>query len=132
MRQLLYYHESGKTVPGSFWDFLQPCLESSGEFIVRFAVVMLLDYFITGEYIDRIYPVLDRIKHQGYYVKMAVAWAVSMCYVQFPEKTMAYLRNNTLDDFTYNKSLQKITESLCVDSETKKTIRAMKRSTARL
>ena len=48
------------------------------------------------------------------------------------EKTMAYLRNNTLDDFTYNKSLQKITESLCVDSETKKTIRAMKRSTARL
>lgn len=124
--------KAAKQYPEAFWDFLQPCLESSGEFIVRFAVVMLLDYFITGEYIDRIYPILDRIKHQGYYVKMAVAWAVSMCYVQFPEKTMAYLRNNTLDDFTYNKSLQKITESLCVDSETKKTIRAMKRSTARL
>lgn len=123
--------KAAKQYPEDFWEFLQPCLENSGEFIVRFAVVMLLDYFITGEYIDRIYPVLDRIKHQGYYVKMAVAWAVSMCYVQFPEKTMAYLRKNTLDDFTYNKSLQKITESLCVDSETKKKIRAMKRSTAR-
>ena len=113
--------------PAEFWDFLQLCLQSGEEFTVRFAIVMLLDYYITPEYIDRLFPIFDVISHEGYYVKMAAAWAVSMCYVRFPEKTESYLNSCRLDDFTYNKSLQKITESLSVDKETKKRIRAMKR-----
>ena len=113
--------------PAEFWDFLQPCILSGEEFTVRFAIVMLLDYYITPDYIDRLFPIFDGISHEGYYVKMAVAWAVSMCYVKFPEKTESYLGRCRLDDFTYNKSLQKITESLSVDKETKKRIRAMKR-----
>ena len=72
-------------------------------------------------------PLLDRIKHDGYYVKMAVAWAISVCFVKYPEKTMAYLKDNTLDDFTYNKALQKIVESFRVNKETKNIIRSMKR-----
>ena len=40
---------------------------------------------------------------------------------------MAFLKDNNLDDFTFNKALQKITESYRVDSETKKIIRTMKR-----
>ena len=32
-----------------------------------------------------------------------------------------------LDDFTFNKALQKITESYCVDKETKAIIKEMKR-----
>ena len=38
-----------------------------------------------------------------------------------------YLKKNNLDDWTYNKSLQKICESLRVSKETKKVIKAMKR-----
>jgi hypothetical protein len=58
---------------------------------------------------------------------MGVAWAVSVCFAKYPEKTMAYLKNCTLDDFTFNKSLQKILESYRVDGQTKETIRGMKR-----
>lgn len=72
-------------------------------------------------------PLLNEARHDSYYVKMAVAWAVSVCYVKFPEKTMEYLKNNTPEDFTYNKALQKITESLRVDREEKELIRSMKR-----
>jgi len=57
---------------------------------------------------------------------MAVAWAISLCFVKFEEKTMNYLKNNKLDDFTYNKSLQKICESLRVDKDTKAIIKSMK------
>ncbi|MNH46031.1 hypothetical protein D3C79_1086570 [compost metagenome] len=60
-------------------------------------------------------------------MKMAVSWALSMCYVKLPAATIDYLRTNTLDDFTYNKALQKITESYRVDPESKKMIRGMKR-----
>ena len=58
---------------------------------------------------------------------MAVAWAVSIYYVKFPDQTMNYLKNCGLDDFTYHKSLQKITESRCVNKEQKAVIRGMKR-----
>lgn len=109
------------------WEFLQPYLSSKKEYELRFGVVMLLDFYIETEYINRVLILLDRVKHEGVYAKMAVAWAVSICYVKFPDSTMAYLRNNTLNDFTYNKALQKITESNRVDKETKSLIRSMKR-----
>jgi 3-methyladenine DNA glycosylase AlkD len=110
----------------SVWDFIQPYLSSKKEYEVRFAVVMLLNFYIDEEYIDNVLKLLDNVKHDGYYVKMAVAWAVSICYVKFPEPTMKYLKNNSLEAFTYNKSLQKITESLQVDKQAKIIIKSMK------
>ncbi|MGG2014661.1 DNA alkylation repair protein [Bacillus sp. S10(2024)] len=109
------------------WEFLQPYLSSKKEYEIRFGVVMLLDFYIETEYIERVLNLLDRVKHEGFYAKMAVAWAVSICYVKLPDLAMEYLRNNMLDDFTYNKALQKITESNRVDKETKSIIRSMKR-----
>lgn len=108
--------------------FVLPYLESANEFEVRFAVVMLLDFYVTEKYIDKIIALLDNVRHDGYYVKMAVAWALSVCYVKFPAVTMEYLKSaDKLDDFTYNKALSKITESLRVSAEDKAVIRAMKR-----
>ena len=109
------------------WEFIQPYLRSYNEFEIRFAVVIILNYYITEDYIDLVLKTLDNIKHDGYYVKMAIAWAISMCFVKFEEKTMAYLKDNSLDDFTYNKSLQKICESLRIDKNTKELIKSMKR-----
>lgn len=116
-----------KTNMKQVWDFLQPYLSSKKEYDIRFGVVMLLDFYIDEEYISRVLRLLDNAKHEGYYVKMAVAWAVSICYMKLPEPTMTYLKRNSLDDFTYNKALQKITESYRVDQETKIMIRSMKR-----
>ena len=73
--------------------------------------------------------ILNEVSHDGYYVKMAVAWAISVCYVKFEKETMELLLDNMLDDFTYNKSLQKITESYRVTKEDKARIRSMKRVT---
>lgn len=110
-----------------FWNFIQKYLKSQKEFELRFAIVMMLDYFIDEKYIDRVLTVLDDIKHDAYYVKMAVAWTISVAFVKFEDKTMKYLKNNNLDDWTYNKSLQKICESLRVDKKTKEKIKKMKR-----
>ena len=109
------------------WEFIQSYLKSYNEFEIRFAVVIILNYYITEDYIDLVLKTLDNIKHDGYYVKMAVAWAISMCFIKFEEKTMAYLKDNSLDDFTYNKSLQKICESHRIDKNTKELIKSMKR-----
>lgn len=113
------------------WHFLQPYLASDREYDIRFGVVMLLNYYIDESYIHDVLRWLDRIRHDGYYVKMAVAWAISICFVKLPEPTMAYLQNHSLDDITYNKALQKIIESHRVTEETKTLIRSMKRNRSR-
>jgi 3-methyladenine DNA glycosylase AlkD len=86
-----------------------------------------MKYFIDDSHIDELFGFYDSIHHDGYYVKMAVAWAVSFCFVAYPEKTIEYLKRAKLDDFTYNKSIQKTIESYRVDEEMKMRLRAMRR-----
>lgn len=109
------------------WEFLQPFLKSDQEYEIRFGVVMLLSHFVEKDYLVPAFAAFDAITSEAYYVRMAVAWAVSVYFVHFPEESMAYLKKNQLDDWTYNKALQKITESYRVDGETKAKIRGMKR-----
>lgn len=109
------------------WDFLQSYINSKKEFEIRFGVVMLLDFYITEEYIKEVLAILNNIHHEGYYVKMAVAWAISICYIKFPKETLRLLQNNDIDIFTYNKALQKVIESYRVTKEDKEIIRKMKR-----
>lgn len=116
-----------KRYPKEMWDFIQPYLKDSKEYHIRFGVVMLLTYYLKEDYVKEALQRMDEIKSDAYYVKMGIAWAVSMYYVNFPNETMSFLKNNHLDDFTYNKTLQKITESLKIDKEKKLMIRAMRR-----
>lgn len=111
------------------WIWLKKYLKSEQEFEARFGIVMLLNYYVDSVYIDYLFPIFDTIQAKGYYAKMAVAWAVSICYIKYPAETMHYLCNNRLDDFTYNKALQKIMESNCVSKYDKENIRRMKRNT---
>ena len=109
------------------WEYIQKYINSDKEFEVRFAVIMLMDYYLNDKYIDKVLKILGEIKHEGYYVKMGVAWAISVAFVKYEEKTRQFLANSTLDDFTYNKSLQKIIESNRVGKKVKSEIREMKR-----
>lgn len=109
------------------WEFLQPYLKSGKEYENRFGAVMLLCYYVNEEYVEAALQALDQIKNKGYYSKMAVAWAVSIFYVKLPEAVLPYLKDNRLDDWTHNKALQKICESLRTDKETKAMIRSLKR-----
>ncbi len=110
------------------WNFLEPYLHSKQEFEVRFAVIMMLDYYITEEYVDQVLAKLDLVSHQGYYVKMAVAWCLAEIGTKFNEKAMNYLKSeNHLDKFTFNKALQKMRESYRIDKEQKEVLKEMKR-----
>lgn len=110
----------------SVWEFIQPYLSAEEEFKIRFGIVMLFHY-VDEEHIDSLLKYADSFEHEAYYARMAMAWMISICFIKFPEKTMEYLRGSKLDKWTFNKSLQKITESLRIDKETKVVIRGMKR-----
>lgn len=108
------------------WEFMQPYFASKKEYDIRFAVVMFLAAFVDDEHIDEGLSHLESITNDAYYVQMAVAWAVSVCFVKQREKTLTLLKAQKLDKFTQNKSIQKIRESFRADKEDKDMLLAYK------
>lgn len=109
------------------WDFLMQYKDSENEFAQRVVAVMLMDHFLVEDYIARVLGVWDELKHEGYYCKMGIAWGIASAYAKFPKETDVFLRENHLDDFTYNKAIQKMLESYRIPAETKEVLRNRKR-----
>lgn len=111
------------------WQFIQKYLKSKQEFELRFAIVMILDFFIEEDYLEKDLKIFDTISSQAYYVQMAIAWAISICLIKFYDETVQYLKTTTvLDDFTYNKALQKARESYRITDQQKEELKKMKRA----
>lgn len=110
------------------WEFIQKYLKSNKEFEIRFAIVMILDFYIDEDYIKKDLEIFDHITSQAYYVQMAVAWAISICLIKFYDITMQYLKIANLDKFTYNKALQKAIESYRISDEKKEILSKMKKA----
>lgn len=100
-------------------------LRSKNYWINRFAYVLLLDYYIESKYIDKIFILCSNYKDE-YYVKMSIAWLLSMCYIKYKEKTLKFLNSNTLDKWTHNKTIQKIIESNRISKDEKIILKGMK------
>lgn len=109
------------------WKFIKKYLKSDKEFEIRFAVVMILDYYIDEEYLEEDFKIFDDLKHEGYYVKMAVAWAISVCLIKYYEDTIEYLKTSKIDNWTYNKAIQKAIESYRISDSKKDFLRKLKK-----
>lgn len=116
-----------KKYPKEIFCLIQKYLKSKKEFELRFSIVMLLDYYINDEYIDKVLEILGNIKSDKYYVQMANAWAISEALVKYYEKTVKFLENCNLDKFTYNKAIQKAIESYRITNEQKDYLRSIKK-----
>jgi len=103
--------------------FLTSYLHRKEEYQVRFAVVCMLDFFINEAFIDEVLSCLKEVSCEKYYVKMAVAWALSVCYVKFPQKTETVLESKSLKEDVKKKTLQKIRESLRISKEEKERLK---------
>ena len=109
------------------WEFILNYINSDKEFEVRFAVIMMMDYFIIDKYVDNVIGLLDNVKNNGYYAKMGIAWCLAEIGVKYNEKLLKYLKGkNNLDKFTYNKTLQKMIESYRISKEQKIILKGMK------
>lgn len=110
-----------------FFPFVKKLLKSKEEFIVRAGIVILMNYYLEEEWLDKIFSLLNSIITDQYYVQMAIAWLLSISYIKFKKKTLIYLKENSLDTFTHNKAIQKIRESTVVSKEEKEQILMLKK-----
>jgi len=102
-------------------------LKSDKEFVVRAGLVLLLAHYVEERYLETIFSLSQQVRHDGYYVFMANAWLISVCMAKYPERTLEFFRNNTLDKRTHNKAIQKSKESFRVSREHKTLINRLKR-----
>lgn len=110
------------------WEFIQKYLKSDKEFELRFAIVMILGYFIDEKYLEKDFKIFNNIKSDKYYVKMALAWAISICVIKYYDRSIKYLEKEAiLDDFTYNKAIQKARESYRLSKEQKDFLNTLKK-----
>lgn len=114
--------------PARFHSFLKAYMQSPEEFKRRFAIVCLMDYYITDEYIEEVLEYLAATEHPAYYVQMAAAWALSVCFVKYRDLTLPYFRDGRIvGDPIHNKAIQKIRESYRVTAEDKALLAGWKR-----
>lgn len=109
-----------------WWDFALECLQSEAEFTVRYGVISLMTNFLDETRIDQVFAVLRNVKHDGYYVKMALAWLYATAAVHFFELTLAELENEHIDAWTRNKAYQKMRESRRFTPKEQRIIRQQK------
>ncbi len=102
-------------------------LLKGNEWNIRFGLVLLLDYYINDEYIDKVLDISLNIKNNNYYVMMANAWLLSYTYMKYKDKTIKVLKNNKLDNIVVNKAISKICDSYRVSKEDKEIAKKLKR-----
>lgn len=113
--------------PERVFDWLMGYAKKEEEFSQRVAAVLLMSHFLVPEYIGKVLDVMNILQFDGYYTKMGVAWCVATAYAKFPKETAVYLADNKLQDWTYNKAIQKMCESYRVAEEDKVYWKARKR-----
>lgn len=102
--------------------------KSKDEYVVRVGLVILKTSYIDFDYLNVIFDRVDGLAlRDEYYVKMAIAWLLSECFIKFPAATTGYLIESRLPKWTFNKTISKICDSYRVDDETKKMLRKMRK-----
>ena len=109
------------------FKYAKKLIHSKNNWIKRCGIIIMLNYYLHDIYIDKTLEIISKIKTDDYYVKMAIAWLMSISYIKYKEKTLIYLVNIE-DNFIYNKTLSKIVDSKRISDSEKKFIKSLKRS----
>lgn len=110
-----------------YWQWLLTLRQSNEPYVIRFIIVMYLTYYLQDDYLQDMLSYFEQVNHDHYYVKMAVAWAISIAFVKHEQQVTQFLHATTLNKWTFNKALQKIIESRQISNEQKRIVQMWKR-----
>lgn len=109
-----------------WWNFASHSLSSPDEFTVRYGVVEMMANFLNNAYIEQVFQALRGTKHDGYYVRMGIAWLYATAAVDYYDCTLEEIQKPHLSLWTKKKALTKMCESYRFSVEQKKAIRALR------
>ncbi len=128
MNMKIFAQESNRQ---AVWKFINEFnCKDLGEYGKRIIVVVLFSYFLTDDWADRCVAMLITFDDEKYYIKMALAWAISVVLVKYNSLGMQILTHNKLSIWVHNKSISKACDSFRITAEQKSELRLLRRANA--
>lgn len=101
-------------------------LSSNDVYTVRFAIGMLMAYFL-DENFDLSYPkMVSEIESNEYYINMMRAWYFATALAKQYDSIIPFIEEKKLDIKTHNKTIQKAVESRRIKTEQKAYLRSLR------
>jgi len=108
---------------GKYWIYINSLIDLNNEFRTRVAIVIMLNYYLIDDYIDRVLYVISNIKTENYYVNMAISWLLSLAIVKYENKVIELFKQKKLSKFVQNKAISKIQDSYRIKKELKNKVK---------
>ena len=115
-----------KKEPDKVYKYIKKWINSKYEYKIRFGVVSLLQFYLDDNYRYEELELVENIKSESYYVKMAIAWFYSFALIKQYDDTIKEFEDKKLDKWIHNKSIQKAIESYRVSNERKEYLKSLK------
>ncbi len=112
---------------GEFFNDIEYFIYNKNPWITRFGFGRLLEFYLTDEYIDKVFEYVDSVDSDFYYVQMMQGWLVATAAAKYRDKTMRFLENNNLNAVTQNMAVRKIRESNRISKEDKELVKQFKK-----
>lgn len=107
----------------NWWQLSGEMLSSEKCFVRRIGIIIMFKFILPIGGKDHLNQLFDRIsalgKEKEYYVNMAAAWLVAECFIKRREETLEFYKQNTMNAFIVNKSIQKCRDSYRITNEDK-------------
>lgn len=110
----------------ALWQEIEKWLESEKTFTVRFGIVNAMRFFLDEDFsAEKMKKVLE-VSNEDYYVRMAIAWYMSVALVKQWEVAIKVIEDKSLGAWVHNKSIQKSCESFRLSAEQKQYLKTLK------
>ena len=110
---------SFKKHPACLLPKVREWLASTHTYTIRFGIGVLMKFYLDEAFSPEYPEWLAAVKSDEYYVNMMIAWYFATALAKQPEAALPYLKNQRLDPWTHNKTIQKARESYRISPEMK-------------
>lgn len=100
---------------------------SKHTYTVRFAIGMLMKYYLDDNFNREFLIRVANVKSDEYYIKMMVAWYFATALAKQYESAVRFIEDCLLDVWTHNKAIQKSIESNRIEKSHKDYLKTLKR-----
>ena len=110
----------------TFIDEVYRWMESDHAYTIRFAISMLMRYYLEDAFQMEYPEKVAQIRSEEYYVNMMCAWYFATALAKQYDKILPFIEKQKLDVWTHNKTIQKAIESYRITPEQKEYLRGLK------
>lgn len=105
---------------------IEKWMMSHHTYTVRFAIEMLMTYYLDLDFDEKYLYMVSNIKSDEYYVNMMIAWYFATALAKQQESAFPYIENERLPLWVRNKTIQKAVESYRISGELKEKLKSLR------